>query len=78
MPKHGKKIIDIILTECNGVEDRCEGYRDELLLTIVDIITFERQHRVKHTNIQKQIIEKCNATGRFLAASKRLDDISTN
>ena len=67
MPLNDRKIINIILEECKTIEERCEGYREELVDVITDIITAERQHRVQGTNIQQRISDKCNAAGRFLA-----------
>lgn len=67
MPLNERKIINIILEECKTVEERCEGYQEELIEVITDIITTERQHRVQGTNIQQRINDKCNTAGRFLA-----------
>jgi len=67
VPLNERKIINIILEECKTVEERCEGYREELIEVITDIITTERQHRVQGTNIQQRINDKCNTAGRFLA-----------
>lgn len=67
MPLNERKIIGIILDECKTIEERCDGYREELVEAITDIITAERQHRLQGTNIQKQINDKCNTVGRFLA-----------
>jgi hypothetical protein len=65
-----KKIISIILEQCKEVEERCEGYREELIATVSDILGYERQHRVQATNVQQKITDKCNATGRFLAETR--------
>lgn len=70
MPLNDRKIISIILEQCKQVEQRCTGYREELINTIADIIEFERGHRVEATNIQKKISEKCNATARMLAEAR--------
>ena len=70
MPLNERKIISIILDECKTIEERCDGYQEELVDAITDIITAERQHRVQGTNIQQQISDKCNATGRFLAEQR--------
>jgi hypothetical protein len=67
MPLNEKKIISIILKQCQQVDQRCEGYREELLDTITDILEAERAHKVQGTNIQQKINDKCNSTGRFLA-----------
>ena len=66
MPIENKKVINIILNECKSIEERCDGYKEELLEVIIDIITAERQHREHGTHIQKKINEKCKATGDFL------------
>ena len=67
MPLNEQKVVAIILDECNSIEERCNGYKEELVETIVDIIALERQHRIQGTNIQQKISDKCNATGNFLA-----------
>ena len=71
-----RRIVAIILEEVNSVEQRCPGYREELVATIGDIVEAERQHKVQSTNIQQKINEKCDATGRYLAdrrAAQRSD-----
>lgn len=65
-----KKIILIILEQCDEIEERCEGYRKEVRDTISDILAYERGHRVAATNIQKKINNKCNATARFLTTQR--------
>ena len=73
MPLNDRKIISIILDECTGVEERCDGYREELIEVISEILEYERGHRVSATNIQKKINDKCNATARFLATQRGED-----
>lgn len=70
MPLNERKIITIILDECSEIEERCEGYRKELVDVVTDIITAERQHRVQGTNIQQKVNDKCNTAGRFLAETR--------
>lgn len=70
MPANEQKVIQIILEEIRTAEDRCEGYREELMEAVSDIITSERQHRVKGTNIQQQVNERCHAVGQFLAQNR--------
>ena len=76
MPLNERKIISIILDECNNLEPRCRGYREELIEVLTEIITAERQHRVQGTNIQQKINDKCNAAGRFLAEKRAQADTS--
>ncbi len=73
MPLGEKKIISIILEESAGIEERCEGYREEIIDVISEILEYERSHRVSATNIQKKINDKCNAAGRFLAMRRGHD-----
>jgi len=70
MPINERKIINIIFDECKSIEERCQGYREELIELIGDITTTERQHRVQGTNVQQRISDKCNAAGRFLAEKR--------
>lgn len=70
MPLNEKKIISIILEQCQEIEDRCAGYREEITEVISEILEHERAHRVSATNIQKKINDKCNATGQFLAKKR--------
>jgi hypothetical protein len=75
MPLNDRKIISIILEQSKQVEERCEGYREEIVDVISDILVYERQHRVQNTNIQQKISDKCNAAARFLC-EKRGQDFS--
>lgn len=73
MPINDKKIISIILEQGAEIEERCEGYRAELIEVIADILEYERSHRVSATNIQKKINDKCNAAARFLTMQRSQD-----
>ena len=73
MPLNSKKTISIILEQCNGIEERCPGYRKEIIGVIADILAYERGHLISHTNIQKKINDKFNATARFLATQRGHD-----
>ena len=67
MPLNDLKVLQIILAEVQASEERCVGYRKILKETLAEIIELERLHQIQKTNIQKQIGDKCNATGRWLA-----------
>jgi hypothetical protein len=70
MPLNERKVIQIILEQRDKIPERCEGYRDELIDSISDIIQAERQHRVQGTRIQQIVSDKCNTSGRFLASKR--------
>jgi hypothetical protein len=67
MPLNQRKIVEIILREVNGIGEQCPGYRDEIRDVVVDIIEYERQHRVQGSNIQQRVNDKINAAGRYLS-----------
>lgn len=73
MPLNDRKIISIILEQCSGIEERCDGYSEEIIEVISEILEYERGHRVSATNIQKKINDKCNAAARFLATQRGHD-----
>ncbi len=73
MPFNNNKIISILLEQCGGIEDRCNGYQEEIIEVITEILKYEWGHRVAATNIQKKINEKCNATARFLVKCRGQD-----
>ena len=70
MPVTQKRTVTILLEQCTQAEERCDGYRDELIAAISDIIESERAHRVSRTDIQKRITDKCNAVAVFLAGKQ--------
>ena len=70
MPLNDRKIISIILEQCAGIEERCDGYREEIIEVISEIFEYERGHRISATNIQKKINDKLNAASHFLAKQR--------
>ncbi len=70
MPLNDRRIIQLILEECEAVPDRCKDYRSELISTISDVIQDERNHRVSGTNIQQKISDKINTLGQLLAKER--------
>ncbi|MCS1408244.1 MAG: hypothetical protein M2R45_01417 [Verrucomicrobia subdivision 3 bacterium] len=77
MPLNDRKIISIILEECEEIEERCDGYRQEIIEVISEILQYERSHKVSATNIQKKINGKLDAAARFLAKRREQNTIST-
>lgn len=78
MPINQKKVISIIIKQCNKIEERCDGYREELINNVSDIIDYERQHAIQGINIKQKIADKCDATGNYLTRHrKKLNKQST-
>jgi hypothetical protein len=70
MPLNDKKIISVILAQVRKMDERCKGYRDEIVDVISDILQYEREHRVQASNIQQKINDKCNGAARFLTENR--------
>lgn len=70
MPLNDRKINSLIQEQCSKIEERCDGYKKEVINVIAEILEYERRHRVSATNIQKKINDKCNTAARFLAKKR--------
>lgn len=70
-----QKMANLIVNECESIEQRCEGYKKKLVNTIVEILTLEKNNIVKGTNIQQKIDDACKEAGDFLA--KKREKIKT-
>ena len=51
------------MDESGKLPERCDGYREEVIETLCEIITLERQHRREGIYIKQKIADKCNALG---------------
>ena len=66
MPANDQKIVSIMFSEIEAIDERCDGYRDQLKDTVSDIIAFVREHKINRTNVDQKVADKISATGRFL------------
>ena len=66
MPANDQKIVSIMFSEIESIEERCDGYRDQLKDAVADILTFVREHKINRTNVDQKVADKISATGRFL------------
>lgn len=66
MPLEKSRVTKLIGENLSEVPDRCEGYRDELLDSLNDIVMEERQHQIQGTPIQNNINDICDNLGKFL------------
>ncbi len=74
MPLNDRRIIQIIMEQCGELEERCDGYTEEIVEVVADILAREREHRVSATSIQKKVTDKCDAAGLFLAKQRAKSD----
>ncbi len=70
MALNQQKLISIIMEEATKLPERCDGYREEVIETLCDILTLERQHRREGIYIKQKITDKCNTLGRFLSENR--------
>ena len=66
MAYNHKKILQVLKDELSTVDDRCDGYKGELLHLLDKILELERGHTMARTNIVKQIADEVNKVGMFL------------
>ena len=45
MPFNAQKMANLILKECESIEERCEGYNDKLVKAIVEILSSEKENK---------------------------------
>ena len=70
MPLKPGKILNIILDECESIEERYTGYKQHFIDDIIDIMEYERKNLAQGTNIQQLINEKCNSAGKLLTEKR--------
>lgn len=77
MSYNKEKMVQLILNECESIEERCDGYRKEIIDVVVKILTAEKEHQAQRTNIQKQVDTECYAVGDFLHRRRDVDTLTT-
>ena len=70
MPFNAQKMANLILKECESVEEKGEGYKEKLVKVIIEILSSEKQHSVKGINIQKEVNSICENAGDFLVKNR--------
>ena len=70
MSFNAQKMANIILNECEFIEERCDKYREKLVETIIAILRLEKEHSVQTINIRQQINDACRGRRRFSFGEK--------
>ena len=68
MPLSDKKVITIILDECDKLPERTTGYRHAVRDTITDILLYERRHLTVATTIQQKVDQACDSAANLLVS----------
>ncbi|MCY4038154.1 MAG: hypothetical protein OXF09_01695 [Hyphomicrobiales bacterium] len=66
MPLKSERVLDIIKQQTEKVNNRCEGWNDEVFSLVADILNLERQHSVNRTHIETKILDQINITAQSL------------
>ena len=65
MAYNDKKIKQVLKDELSKVEDRCDGYKDELGPLLEKVLNLEQDHMMIRINIVKKIADEVNTVGMF-------------
>ena len=68
-----EKVVGILLEEAGKVEERCEGYHEELRDAVGDIMTAERQHKFVKMNITGKVGDIVGRVGTYLHKSGKTE-----
>ena len=61
-----EKIVRVLLDEAANVDERCDGYREELTEAMAEIIQKERGHLFQRTNIVVDIADIIGRVATFI------------
>lgn len=73
MPINQRRLVEVFRETCAEVPERFPGYRDVLLEAVADVMTAEREHSIRHTQIQQKVSDVCDRLGDSLAADSGED-----
>jgi len=66
MAFNDRKIIKVLVDEAKKVEERCQGYREEITSLLAEILNLERTHAIGKINISQKIGDQINTVGMYL------------
>lgn len=63
-------LIKLLYKECGELEERCSGYTQRLCEEVREVVMLENEHKIKATPIVKEIQDRCERLGKFLASKQ--------
>lgn len=66
-----EKIVRVLLDETSNVEERCEGYCEELTEALAEIVQKERAHLFQKSNIVVEIADIVGRVGTFVGMREK-------
>lgn len=66
-----EKIVSVLLSEASNIDERCDGYREELTEAMAEIVQKERAHLFQRTNIVVEVGEIISRVGTFIELKEK-------
>jgi hypothetical protein len=66
-----QKIVNILLKQCESLEERCPGYRKEMLSLVAEVLNLEREHALARTNVAQRIGDQVNTLAMVVYGSRK-------
>ena len=70
MAYNDRKILGVILDELAAVQERYEGYHDDIMHLLTEVLKLEQEHAIKRIDIVKRIGDQVNTVGMSLHRSQ--------
>ena len=71
MAYNDRKILGVLLGELTDVPERCEGYREDMMHLLTEVLNLEQGHAIKRIDIVKRIGDQVHTVGMSLHKAKR-------
>lgn len=62
MPVNDQRVVQIILENVGQIENRYDGYLDDMRHLVANVMVLEMEHQIQKTNIKQLIAEKVALT----------------
>ena len=74
MAHNDKRIVDILLEQCEAIEERYPGYRAEMKRLVAEVLRLERENSISRIPIAQKIGDQVNTLGMDLHKSDSTRD----
>ena len=58
MPINNERVVEIIFKNISEIEERYQGYSQDLKQLVAEVMVLERDHQIQKTNIKQLMSEK--------------------